>query len=72
MGYSDALRDGIRMSNSKTMHGYYPSCQFCGREIYVMNYRSGVRYTCDQCKPLKRLLLATGLFDPPKDESKCD
>ena len=37
-----------------------------------MNYRSDIRYTCDRCKPLKKLLLATGLFDSPKDERKCD
>ena len=23
-----------------------------------MNYRSGIRYTCDHCRPLKKLLLA--------------
>ncbi|MEG2253495.1 MAG: hypothetical protein RSC98_10670 [Clostridia bacterium] len=51
--------------------GYYPRCQFCGQELFVMNYRSDTRYTCDQCRPLKKLLLAAGLV-PPQHERKCD
>lgn len=69
MGYDDARRDGIRISVKP--HGYFPRCQFCGRELFSMNYRSDIRYTCDGCKPLKKLLLAAGLV-PPKHERKCD
>lgn len=72
MGYHDALRDGIRMSGQNRPSGYYPRCQFCGREFFAMNYRSDIRYTCDRCKPIKKLLLATGLFGSSKDERKCD
>lgn len=69
MGYADALRDGIRMSDKP--RGYYPRCQFCGRELFTMNYRSDIRYTCEQCRPMKKLLLAAGLC-PPHHERKCD
>lgn len=72
MGYHDALRDGIRLSEPNRPSGYYPRCQFCGREFFTMNYRADIRYTCDRCKPLKKLLLATGLFGSSKDERKCD
>lgn len=72
MGYHDALRDGIRMSEPNRPRGFYPHCQFCGQEFFTMNYRSDIRYTCDRCKPLKKLLLATGLFGSSKNERKCD
>ena len=72
MGYDDALRDGVRISARHKLNGYYPRWQFCGQELFSMSYRSDVRYTCDRCKPIKKLLLATGLFGSPKDERKCD
>ena len=72
MGYHDALRDGIRMGGTHKPDGYYPRCQFCGCEFFSMSYSSNLRYTCAGCKPMKKLLLATGLFGSSKDESKCD
>ena len=72
MSYEEARRDGVRAANENGRTVYYPRCQFCGREFFAMNYRSDVRYTCDRCKPIKKLLLATGLFDSSKDERKCD
>lgn len=70
MGYRDAMKDGIRLSGKNEPRGYYPRCQFCGAELFSMNYRSDIRYTCNHCKPMKKLLLAAGLF--PKHERKCD
>jgi hypothetical protein len=70
MGYADAKRDNIRMCNDGWRRGYYPRCQFCGKEIFSTSYRSDVRYTCDHCRPLKKILLATGLFDSPKMREK--
>lgn len=70
MGYIDAMKDGIRLSGKNEPRGYYPRCQFCGAELFSMNYRSDIRYTCNHCKPMKKLLLAAGLC--PKHERKCD
>ena len=69
MGYADAIRDGIRMTTKNHPRGYYPRCQFCGAEMYTMNYRSDIRYTCAQCRPMKKLLMAAGLS--PQPEKKC-
>ena len=70
MGYADAIRDGIRLTTEGKRRGYYPRCQFCGSELFTMNYRSGVLYTCSQCRPLKKLLLAAGISS--QHERKCD
>lgn len=70
MGYADAIRDGIRLTPEGKLRGYYPRCQFCGTELFAMNYRSDIRYTCAQCRPMKKLLLAAGISS--QHERKCD
>lgn len=52
MGYNDALKDGIRISENRTMNFYYPLCHKCGTEIKSMNYLSYRKYTCEKCKAL--------------------
>ena len=51
MGYADALKDGIKTYRAKSGDQlYFPKCHKCGNEITMINYRSGVNYTCKECK----------------------
>ena len=63
MSYNEALEDGVRMKKAQTTTCYYPRCKFCGAEVFSYNYVRGYDYICKECKPNKRVLLSTGLFD---------
>lgn len=50
MSYRDAIRDGIKMCKSGAYTYYMVECHKCGKEMKVIRYSSGTRYTCDDCK----------------------
>lgn len=52
MGYYEAINDGIRIDRER--HRYFPKCQFCGKEVMTLNYRSALKYTCALCKLEKK------------------
>jgi len=73
MSYREAVEDSIRKVIVGTQSVYYPPCQFCGGDVKSYNYLRSYRYTCKHCRPIKNILLKTGLFTAKiKDESKCD
>lgn len=63
MSYNDALADNIKIDRSKVQTKYYPPCRFCGEEVVSYNYVRHYVYACPFCRPKKKLLLSTGLFD---------
>ena len=63
MSYYEALADGVRIKQGRTQTEYYPRCKFCGREVFSCNYVRGYNYICKECKPHKKVLFSTGLFD---------
>lgn len=69
MGYSDAVKDKIKIEKSGNYIKYFPRCCECGTEIKVVNYRSGFHYTCDRCK-LKKELFAEITKEIVTKESK--
>lgn len=62
MGYQEAIQDGIRIKKRQRTV-YYPRCKFCGAEVFSYNYVRNYNYICEDCKPNKKVLLSTGLFD---------
>lgn len=67
MSYNHALADNIKIDTSKVQTKYYPPCRFCGQEVVSFNYIRHYVYACKFCRPKKKLLLSTGLFDKPSD-----
>ena len=63
MSYYDAIKDGVRTKNNHRTTFYYPKCKFCGAEVFSYSYVRGYNYICKNCKPHKKVLLSTGLFD---------
>ena len=63
MSYYEALADGVRIKKGHTKNTYYPRCRFCGAEVFSYSYVRGYKYICKDCKPHKKVLLSTGLFD---------
>lgn len=62
MSYNEAIADGIRIIKDQIQTIYYPRCQFCGDEVKSFNYIRSINYTCPGCRPMKRVLLKTGIF----------
>lgn len=62
MSYHEAREDGVRVGTFKRQTVYYPRCLFCGKEVFSYHYLRDADYACRECRPDKRLLLATGLF----------
>lgn len=63
MSYKEAKEDGIRIEKAGRYSVYYPHCRFCGDEVRSLNYLRDRHYVCKDCKPNKKILLSTGLFD---------
>lgn len=63
MSYYEALEDGVRIEKGRRQNAYYPRCKFCGVEVFSYSYVRNYDYICKDCKPHKKVLLRTGLFD---------
>lgn len=55
MGYQDALRDGIKVSEEYKTQIYFPLCFICGKEVKSWHYSSECKYICKECEEIGRL-----------------
>lgn len=62
MSYNEAKVDGVRREIHDDRIMYLIPCQFCGAPVQCTSYVPTFHYTCRECKPIKRVLLKTGLF----------
>lgn len=49
MGYQDAIRDGIRVSEKYRTQIYHPLCSQCGKEVESWSYMPDFTYVCKEC-----------------------
>lgn len=55
MGFAEAKKDGIRHEKRGYTTFYFPACCICGGEVETINYKSSLKYTCQECKAKKLL-----------------
>ena len=57
MSYQEAIEDHVpRKSLRNGMWAYLPPCHVCGGQAYSWNYIRGNKYTCKDCRQIKRVL----------------
>lgn len=68
MSYHEAKADGVRVASYQGRTVYFPSCMFCGAEVFSYNYLRTVKYTCRACRPWKAALLDSGICSSNKSD----
>jgi very-short-patch-repair endonuclease len=55
VSYYEAIADNIPMRQNKYRETlYYPPCHICGKQVMSYNYKPGLKYTCKDCKALRK------------------